>query len=82
MPRRRVNQCEMSAIRGANTPELPMPIRKFASAKIMRVGASPEARKPMVRTSVETMSGGTMPRRSTRPPMVTAPMPKPIMFSV
>jgi hypothetical protein len=72
----------MSAIRGAKTPELPMPIKKFASAKTKRLGASPEPMNPTVSDSVETMSGPTMPKRSTRPPMATAPMPNPIMLSV
>ena len=45
MPRRRVNQCEMSAIRGAKLAELPTPIKRWASAKSIRLGANPEAQE-------------------------------------
>ena len=38
MPRRRVNQCEMSAISGAKVAELPTPITMLASANTMRFG--------------------------------------------
>ncbi len=45
MPRRRVNQCEMSAISGAKLAELPTPISRLAMANQNRLGASPDAMK-------------------------------------
>ena len=82
MPRRRVNQCEMSAISGAKVAELPTPITRLATANSMRLGASPEATKPSPNRNVPAITGPTTPKRSTSPPMATAPMPKPSIASV
>jgi hypothetical protein len=84
MPRRRVNQSEVSAISGANIAELPnMPISTPCSrAKVQMLDAMPAATKPRPRLTAPIKSGTMTPKRSASRPMKSPPMPKPIVVSV
>ena len=82
MPRRRSNQCEMSAISGANVAELPKPISRCTRANCQMLLVTAEAAKPTASIRAPRMTGTAMPHRSATLPISTAPAAKPIMASV
>ena len=83
MPRRFSNQREISATRGAKVAAEPkVPIRTQAAAKVGRPVAREARMYPVPSEAAPIMIGRMMPRRSARRPMITPPMPKPIMLRV
>jgi hypothetical protein len=84
MPRRRLNQSEVSATSGANVaddPRKPMS-SPCTSANCQRLPANPAAMKPVPRHKVPINTGTTTPKRSASLPMRMPPRPKPIMVTV
>ena len=82
MPRRRVNHCEVSAIKGPNVADAPTPMKMCRSANEIRLGANPAAMYPTLSASSPHMTGAMMPSRSDSRPIATPPNAKPIMASV
>ena len=83
MPRRRVNQSEVSAISGANIAALPRsPINTpCASENVTMLAALPAITNPTPRPMAPIRTGTMTPNRSARRPMKRPPTPKPIMVS-
>jgi hypothetical protein len=84
MPRRRVNQREVSATRGAKVAEVPSrPINSpCASVNCHRLVDALAAMKPRPRPTAPPSTGTITPYRSESLPMRMPPTPKPIMVSV
>ena len=84
IPRRRANQCEMSASNGAKVAELPSnPINTpWISANSHSVSARLASTQPRHRLQAAITSGTVIPKRSISRPIRTPPNPKPIMSIV
>ncbi|MCY1545140.1 hypothetical protein D9M68_810680 [compost metagenome] len=84
MPRRRVNQREVSATSGANVAEVPSrPIRMpCARLNCHRFWAAPATMKPRPNPTAPPSTGTITPKRSDRRPMRMPPRPNPTMVSV
>ena len=84
MPRRRVNQSEVSATSGANVAEVPSSPIKSPCARLNshRLPEVPAAMKPAQSPSAPMITGTITPKRSDRRPMRMPPRPKPIMVKV
>ena len=80
IPRRRENQCDVSASSGANVAELPNPMsRPWASEYCHSVEADAAAAYPSVRQRMPMTTGGKIPNRSDSRPSMMPPTPKPII---
>src|SRR3954462_3341633 len=84
MPRRRLNQCEVSAISGAKVADVPRnPISNpCARLNCHNVTADPAATNPALRNTAPMSTGTITPNRSESRPMRTPPSPNPTIDSV
>ena len=84
IPRRRVNQCEISATSGAKVAALPSaPISKpCARLNCHKLPAEPAATNPIPSATLPISAGTITPKRSASRPIRIPPRPKPTMVSV
>jgi hypothetical protein len=82
MPRRRMNQCEMSAMRGPKKVAAPSPRRTCAAERRAMEGDMAQRAKPEEIMSAAAASARGAPQRSTARPMTRLPTANPSMQSV